>query len=350
MEQKVLCSECFLNAGLRIEAAHFGDRGNEPCQNCSSRNGCGLGLEALEQLVTRFFVDGSRSPYLPPVYRIDRSKLATEPYVVGFDETVQRDYELIAGHLETLRYNAPSPRKMGISGPFSDFIEALGSPNEEGDRIRLAEVAADVLGRCALAHLEREQKVYRIRTNPELIQNSRDIDTPPSQIGSCKKGNGRFETESLPILYASSDVETALHESRVRLGDEIVLGTLEVCTQQKLVDLDDVKQDLDGYRDTKPDYYYFLRGRLDSQRPIDYQMCQSLAIEARRAGFDGLKFRSFYSILREDHKSSVNYALFGFPIAAGKLKLISWNSIRLLRVSYDFQFGPLPHTLWQTKP
>jgi hypothetical protein len=60
--EKVLCSECFYNTGLRVEAANIGDRSDQPCQNCLSRNGAGLDQEALAKLMTRFFVGGSRSP------------------------------------------------------------------------------------------------------------------------------------------------------------------------------------------------------------------------------------------------------------------------------------------------
>jgi len=351
MSQKLLCSECFSNAGLRIEAAQIGDRNDEPCQNCSSRNGGGLKQEALEQLMTRFFVDGSRSPYLPGVYRIDHSQVGQQhTYSVSFDQTLQRDYELIARRWKALIYNAPSLRMMGYGDPWLEFSDALKALDEKGDRTAVAKAAADILSRCAEARLELGQRVYRIRTNPERIENPLHIDTPPSQVDASRQRSGRFESTDLPVLYTSSDVETALHESRVRLGDEIVLGTLQVSKEQKLVDLDVVKERVEGGLNLNADHHYFLRARLGSQEPIDYRICQMLAVEAKLAGFDGFKFGSFYSILGENHETSVNYALFGFPIKEGRMSLISWNSIRLLKASYDFQFGPLLNTLWQTEP
>jgi hypothetical protein len=351
MDQKALCSDCFSNIGLRTEAARIGKENDEPCRNCSSKNGRELDDRGLANLMTRFFVEGSQSPYLPPVYRIDYSQVGKSHDPVRFDETLQRDYELIAARHETLRYHAPKLRIMGFGGPYSDFSEALKLLDEQGDRTPLKRSAADILGRCAELYLEPGQRLYRIRTNPEKIQKPEDIDTPPSQIGACKKAAGRFESSDLPILYTSSDVETVLHEARVRLGDEVVLGTLEVSKRQKLVDLDLVKEQVDasGFN-LNADYHYFLRSRLGSQDPSDYRICQILAVEARLAGFDGLKFRSFYSILRQNYEASVNYALFGFPIKENRLMLVSWNSIRLLKASYAFQFGPLPHTLRMTEP
>jgi RES domain-containing protein len=328
---------------------HVGNRDDGPCDNCSSQNGVGLDEDGLAKLATRFFIDGSRQPYLPPVYRIDYSQVGKQNDPVSFDETLQCDYELIASHLETLRYHAPRLRIMGYGGPFWDFTEALKSFDEKSDRTQLAKVANDILNRCSCAFLQPGQAIYRIRTNPQRIWDPQDIDTPPSQGASPSRRSGRFDTPDLPALYACGDVETALHESRVRLGDEIVLGTLEVLAEQKVIDLDVVKEQvIDGYN-VNADYHYFLRGRVGSQHPADYRMLQVLALEARASGLAGVKFNSFYSTLRQDYRKAVNYALFGYPIREGKLRLKSWNTVRLLKASYDFQFGPLPHTLWEEK-
>jgi hypothetical protein len=346
MDEKILCAECFSNVGLRSEAAHIGNQDARPCENCASRNGAALDQDGLDKLMTRFFVEGSRQPYLPTVYRIDYSNVGKQHTPVRFDETLQHDYELIAKRLQSLRYHAPKLRIMGLGGPYWDFTDALKSFDEKGDRESLAQVCTEILKRCSDACLERGERIYRIRTNPKRIQDPQDIDTPPAR-NDTTRGSGRFDSGDLPVLYASSDVETALHESRVRLGDEIVLGTLEVSIRQKLVDLDAVKVCLEGGRNLNADHHYFLRARLGSQEPIDYRMLRIIAFEARLAGFDGIKFRSFYSTLRENYESAVNYALFGYPIKEGRLKLKSWNTVRLLKASYDFQFGPLPHTLWE---
>jgi RES domain-containing protein len=346
MGEKLLCSECFSNFGLRSEATHIGDQDDRPCENCSSRNGAALDHDGLDELMTRFFVEGSRQPYLPTVYRIDYSNVGKQHAPVRFDETLQFDYELLARRLEVLRYHAPKLRIMGLGGPYSDFADALEFFDQNGDRVNLTRVGTEILKRCSDAFLEPGERIYRIRTNPKRIHDPKDIDTPPPQNDTAKS-SGRFDSGDLPVLYASSDVETAIHESRVRLGDEIILGTLEIFIRQKLVDLDTVKVCSEGGRNLNADYHYFLRGRLGSQEPIDYRMLRSLAFEARVAGFDGIKFRSFYSMLRDNNESAVNYALFGYPIKEERLKLKSWNTVRLLKASYDFQFGPLPHTLWE---
>jgi hypothetical protein len=78
-------------------------------------------------------------------------------------------------------------------------------------------------------------------------------------------------------------------------------------------------------------------------------MLQLLATEALASGFAGMKFRSFYAALRQDRETAINCALFGYPIQEGQLGLRSWNCVRLLKASYEFQFAPLLHTLWNQK-
>jgi hypothetical protein len=46
---------------------------------------------------------------------------------VHFDETLQRDYELIAGRFEALRTMLLNLRIMGYSRPFDDFMGAMRS-------------------------------------------------------------------------------------------------------------------------------------------------------------------------------------------------------------------------------
>jgi hypothetical protein len=179
MGEKILCSECFSNVGLRTEAARIGNQDNRPCDNCSLRDGASLDQDGLHKLMTRFFVDGSRHPCLPTVYRMDYSQVGKQNDPVCFDETLQRDYELIARRLEALRYHAPKPRIMGFGGLYSDFAEALKSYDENGDREPLSRVGTEILKRCSDVCLEPGKRIYRIRTNPKKIQDPQDIDTPP---------------------------------------------------------------------------------------------------------------------------------------------------------------------------
>lgn len=64
-------------------------------------------------------------------------------------------------------------------------------------------------------------KFYRIRKNPVESAQESKYDSPPP--GLCK---GRLGTLSAPALYASSDLQTCLHQCRVTAGDDLFMATL----------------------------------------------------------------------------------------------------------------------------
>ena len=94
-----------------------------------------------------------------------------------------------------------------------------------------------------------------------------------------------------------------------------------------------------------------------------YKITRAIADAARVAGFDGLVYPSYFSLLRlgqmpfettygishrriaqyqehEQAKAIRNLALFGSPIASGAVAVHCINRLILNRVGYDFHFGP----------
>lgn len=102
----------------------------------------------------------------------------------------------------------------------------------------------------------------------------------------------------------------------------------------------------------------FLAGR------HSYKLARSIAEAAQNAGFDGLIYPSYFSLLRlgnmpfqttlglshrrfeqlhewEQSKTIPNLALFGRPISEGKVELKCIDRLIISRVAYDFHFGPV---------
>jgi hypothetical protein len=94
-----------------------------------------------------------------------------------------------------------------------------------------------------------------------------------------------------------------------------------------------------------------------------YEITRSIATTAREAGFDGIVYPSYFSLLQigqmpfqtiygishrripqlqdyEEAKSLPNIALFGRPIAEGLVNVLCINRLILSRVEYEFHFGP----------
>src|SRR4051812_49004703 len=54
-----LCSNCFKDEGLRLDAFKIGIESIEECKNCKSKNGRKLNSELVIDLCNRFFVRGT---------------------------------------------------------------------------------------------------------------------------------------------------------------------------------------------------------------------------------------------------------------------------------------------------
>ena len=55
----VLCSDCFHDQGLKLDAEQFGVDDHHPCNNCGRTTGRKLNKRAIGQLSHRFFVWGT---------------------------------------------------------------------------------------------------------------------------------------------------------------------------------------------------------------------------------------------------------------------------------------------------
>lgn len=55
-----LCSDCFVDHGLAIEASKLGHKSRRPCRSCHSPTGAKLYHSDIEELARRFFVYGTR--------------------------------------------------------------------------------------------------------------------------------------------------------------------------------------------------------------------------------------------------------------------------------------------------
>src|SRR5260370_19295782 len=55
-----LCSDCFVDHGLAIEAHKLGHKSRLPCRRCHSLTGAKLYRSDIEELARRFFVYGTR--------------------------------------------------------------------------------------------------------------------------------------------------------------------------------------------------------------------------------------------------------------------------------------------------
>ena len=159
----------------------------------------------------------------------------------------------------------------------------------------------------------------------------------------------RFSDGSVPVLYGAFDVETCLHESRIRVEDKIIVATLLPTRCLHVLDLTDVPYDEPerGVGGEGGDIFYFVNSQLVfGSRSHQGRM---LALRCHERGLGGIKYPSFFSDVRPGRERFPNIALFGRPIHNGVVQLQSLNNIRLDTVRYEFTYGPVTQAPLQAR-
>jgi len=343
-----LCSRCFLNEGLRLSAEELGLIDNVPCPNCRSKKGRKLTADLIEALVYRFFVWGT----------LNRTEFGAAP-LIQFDH--DRESESECGPLWPQDDVRTIEKAIDVGFfHYGPRLWMIGVNIEPLDRLidpktRLREVRR-ILQQYPKMILRQDDTFYRLRVNPE---NSTDITQYDSPERKREKYN-RLDSSSLPIMYASQDLQICVHECRVAAEDEVFLATLRSTRDMKLLDLTQILPYHESSEFESLDmavHMLFLAGE------HSYEICQEIALSASREGYDGLVYPSFFSLLksgnipfessfglphrmfphlhnRERAKITSNLALFGHPIKQGDVKVHSINRLVLRRVQYEFHFGP----------
>lgn len=346
MTDAVLCSDCFHDQGLKLDATRIGVKDTMPCPNCSSISGAKLSREATQALAYCFFVRGTiqrvdyggapvvqmnehqrdgidAPPWLEPDVR-----LIQETAGIGFFHYGPRDWML--GHIEPLQaLQAAATRAPVIERIIRDYADV--------------DFTAD-------------QLFYRLRRNPKRPADVTEFDSQPMS----RAGSGRLDSSGFPVMYGSQDLQVCIHECRAAAEDDLFLATLAPARTLKLLDLTQVLKEAGVTEFESLDIAVQM---LFLAREHSYEISRDIALAAHAAGYDGLMYPSYFSLLRTgavpfqtsygfSHrlypefssngmpKMVPNLALFGRPIAIGAVTVRSVNKLILNRVDYDISFGP----------
>lgn len=196
-------------------------------------------------------------------------------------------------------------------------------------------------------------KFYRLRKNPEEPENHSEYDSPP------KSGNGRLDSNRLPILYASPDLEVCIHECRASAIDQLFVSTLRPESNLKLLNLAVVlEEDCTEFESLDISVQFLFYAESHS-----YEISREIAKAAYKSGFDGIVYPSYFSSLRTgsyptetiygismrkfpqfkgaiENQIIPNIALFGRPIKEKKISVECINKVILDSIDYHIHFGP----------
>lgn len=330
-----------------MDASRLGEDDSSPCQRCEASDGRKLIRDRLAILAQHFFVWGS----------VQRFEYGAAP-MIQFNDRRRTDMDL-EGSL-----NADAEvfeETLGIGffhyGPrYWMFGEVEPLKELKRDKTRSV-VIERILREYGSRTLTEQDKFYRIRKNPEEPSHNHQYDSPPSGLS-----NGRLNTSESPALYVSPDLQTCLHECRVTAEDELFVATLRPTRDLELLDvaaiLDEPREVTEFESLDMALHMLFLAGE------HSYPIARDLAHAARTAGFDGMVYPSYFSMLRngvkpiettygishrripqyrefEEAKVSANFAIFGRPIKEGLVNVCCINRVVLSSVVYSVHFGPV---------
>lgn len=345
-DQTLLCSLCFADEGLRLDAERLGVANSEPCPNCHATNGHRLTRERLQGLAYRFFVYGSTQRFdYGAAPRIQFNEHRTTDVAVA--QWLEADTKLLERTLGVGFFHYG--RRFWMHGD----VEPLKALQDDGARPKVLE---RILREYPSVTLTPKDSFYRIRKDPSTSDDPLQYDSPPASVGA----SGRLESERVSVLYGSTDLQICIHECRVTAEDELYLATMAPIRELRVLDVSALLETGEADEFTSLDlalHMLFLAGKRS------YPITRELALTAWMAGFDGVIYPSYFSLLRtgavpfqtvhgmatrlipqltefEKGKVIPNLGLFGWPVRDEKVAVRCINRIMLQQVAYGVIFGP----------
>lgn len=350
MTEIVLCSNCFNDQGLRLTAFNIGINKNGLCPQCKTENGRKLNKELVKKLAYSFFVRGTvHRTYFGGAPMIQFNEQQYENSSIDVPKWIEDDIKLIEDTIKVgFFYYGPRLWMVGEVEP----LKKLELKSERHGIIH--RILKEYPARIIL----KKEIIYRLRKEPKDPSNFEEYDSPP--LGNENLGKGRFDSINFPIMYASQDLEICVHESRVTVDDNLFLATLYPTRDLKLLDLTGILDE----NETEFESLYMAVHMLFFTGEYSYDITREIAFSAYQAGFDGLIFPSYFSLIRTGampfdsiygisirkfpfYKTYVkfqiipNIALFGRPVEEKIIAVKCINRLVLSKIKYDVLFGPV---------
>jgi len=352
MTEVVLCSNCFNDQGLRLDAINIGIDKNGLCPQCKTKNGRKLNKELVKKLAYNFFVRGTvHRTYFggAPVIQFNEQQYKNSSIYVP--KWLKDDIKLIEDTIKVGFFDY-GPRLWMIGE-----VEPLKKLESKSERHKIIN---RILKEYPARIFSKKEIIYRLRKEPKDPSNFEEYDSPP--LGNENLGKGRFDYGNFPIMYASQDLEICVHECRVTVDDNLFLATLYPTRDLKLLDLTEIiseNEDITEFESLDMAVHMlFFAGE------HSYDITREIAFSANQAGFDGLIFPSYFSLVRKGAmpfdsvygisirkfpsykthaKSQIipNVALFGRPIENKIIGVKCINRLVLNKIKYDVLFGPV---------
>ncbi|WP_235510168.1 RES family NAD+ phosphorylase [Burkholderia sp. lig30] len=305
----------------------------------------------IQGLAWRFFVSGTtiRTEYgaAPAIqfneHHYGKSNISPSPWL-------KNDIKLIeeAAKIGLFHYG-PRLWMIGHVEPLKDLQ----------DPMKRSQVIRRILKEYPENTLTKDSTFYRIRVFPQHPDNPQEYDSPPIALA----GKGRLDSPGFPVMYGSQDIDVCIHECRANAEDDIYVATLKPQRDLRLLDLTHLlKENVTEFESLDMAIHMLFLAR-----PHSYEISRAISLAAKDAGFDGLIYPSFFSLirtgghpfetsyglsLRRFHPEAkkyaraftiANFALFGRPLESASVRLECINRLILTQVGYQGNFGPVTY-------
>jgi hypothetical protein len=357
-DKVLLCSDCFKDEGLKIDAYKIGIDNTNKCPKCNSTTGHKLTKKLATDLCYRFFVRGTilkldygGAPLIQfNQQHFNNSDIDVSPWLVDDVKLIEQAGEI------GLFYYGPRFWMLGEVEP----LKALQNDDERN------QVIEKIIGAFPIIELTDKQYFYRLRVNPKSFHDFDEYDTAPDE----HLGKNRFDEVGFPVLYGSPDLELCIHECRTTVEDNLFVAKLVPAKKLKVLDFSALLDEEGATEFDSVDmaiHFLFLAGK------HSYNICRQIALKAKEKGLDGIIYPSYFSYIRTgafpfetiygmsirrlpqlknyaQSQSVPNVALFGRPVKEKKVTVDCINKVVINRVSYDITFGPAYHKAYEEEP
>lgn len=336
MDSPVFCSRCFSNTGVSKLAAEMGSATHDECGQCGLLGGVKINTDQAHFIFEKFYVTGSHaSCYLPSVFL----EGAQQESDINFESSAQSDYEMFSKVLGLrLRRYTPSTVLLGRTQIRTEIEDAVRQDPNVAPRPLLQRLQANLqalLETGSIYELEKGTSFYRARVSPSKPLEHREYDSPPID----KVQANRIAGKGYRVLCGSFDMQTCLLEVRPDLDSlvhhKVFLASLRLKEALKVVDFTLHTTAMGG---TQMDLT--LRPFFEANEN-SYHLTQLLSVFAKGRGYDGIIYPSALQCISGSRESLRNLAIFGAPIAEGKVEVKSINRMLVRSVINEFELGPV---------
>jgi hypothetical protein len=305
----------------------------------------------VKRLAWRFFVSGTTIRYEyggAPVIQFNEQHFGKSDFSPS--SWLENDVKLIesAAGIGFFHY-----------GPHLWMIGEIEPLKALQDHARRPGVIERILGEYPETTLPKGSQFYRLRIAPESPADPSEYDSPPLALA----GNGRLDSPGFPVMYGSQDIDVCVHECRATVEDDLYVATLSSRCDLRFLDLTQVL-DEEGTEFESLDMAVHM---LFLARSHSYEISREIAVTAAEAGFHGIIYPSFFSLVRTGgHPFETSYglslrrylpervkyaaahtienlAVFGRPVESGAVVVDCMNRLIITQVGYLGHFGPVEY-------